>query len=460
MKDLKVDEKPNQNICLLCAKEVMAQRRLTGIFNNPRMLSLLSKGTGVNIIADKCLPDTVCLKCIITVNLHLEFQNRTRRNIMKLRLNHCIKIGDFKRVKRYQKQSSSNIDLFNGTHTPLSDECINADIIRNHEQLLYSVVEDNDPKIIISDVRTEVIPDLDKYLSYCDTDDTTTTDKQEQRNVMTAEENPIDRLEQSGLLEPMFQTSENVSDTESGGNIHVQNDEITARQQRAFNKFSCNFCPKVYRKLHFMKKHMRKHQSQKRNENRIKAKYICHVTECQEVFDSMHLLRKHCLTHDKILKCPACPETFVLHHDYSWHVVQCQAVQESVEADNNKNTDSQVSNGGRRTRSQCLALSIHNIISKNNVDNAENDDDQSVISFATDRTDPMFHEKQSYINNWKTDMTPAIDSNEIEDDYDCISDISSQYTTETDTDATSVSSYETSRYDDDFNTDTFENDSM
>lgn len=105
----------------------------------------------------------------------------------------------------------------------------------------------------------------------------------------------------SNLLEPMFQTSENALETESGGKIHAMNDEITARRE-IHQEYKCQLCDKIYNKEHFYRKHLRKHKNRKSGRKVEKRQFLCHERNCGKLFDRLIELRKHTTVHGSKFK--------------------------------------------------------------------------------------------------------------------------------------------------------------
>lgn len=133
-----------------------------------------------------------------------------------------------------------------------------------------------------------------------------------------------DHMDTSFLLEPMYQTSENASDTESGGNIYLQNDEIPGPvRRRAKQTYACVICNKIYRRKYYLQKHMRKHQLTKKVVvKHLDKSYWCHVPECNQTFASLALLRKHGVQHTDLV-CVACEKRFSVWYDFQWHIASC-----------------------------------------------------------------------------------------------------------------------------------------
>lgn len=263
-------------------------------------------------------------------------------------LNHRIRyyynIGDRAKVAKYQheckKFQTKCMKLPSGiSESFFHDSSLNRLLRSKSEKLPASgtIVNNGTAGLIISDVRTEELPQEP---------DSTGDEIDESESVSSAftrEDVPFDPNTTGGLLEPMFQTSESALDTESGGNIDVQNAARSARRKHNENSsIQCQQCNKIYRKANALRKHMRTHQIHLEHRKSINEKLKFKCTVCFQEFESQNVLRKHSIIHEPKIICKVCGESFRLQYDYSWHKTCCEAKHNS----NNTNASQ------RRTRSQ------------------------------------------------------------------------------------------------------------
>lgn len=149
------------------------------------------------------------------------------------------------------------------------------------------------------------------------------------------------------LLEPMFQTSENVHETESGGTIEV----ASGRKQQAPIAYQCDYCKKIYRKANAWRKHVRSHQmsnagsavgrlaAQRAPPNNGRAAVIEPIAgpSRQPMENNVAVVnvpgqpepeggwRNHVMALEKRYDCEHCGRHFFLLNEYDWHTATCEA---------------------------------------------------------------------------------------------------------------------------------------
>lgn len=341
------------------------------------------------------------------------------------RIKYYYKIGDRGNVLKYQNECKTFQAKCLETPSGVSESFFNDSSLNRLLRIkptltdADSIVNTDTDGLIISDVRTEELPQ----------EPDSTGDEIESE--MESE------LNERELLEPMFQTSENAHDTESGGNIHAQNEAISAR--RKYNdgtQLQCEYCNKVYRKASAWRKHIRTHLLEQRKSttngttlmasgnngtigsnsvnsetitNVEKRKYKC--TKCSQQFDTMHVLRKHGIAHEQRFNCDLCDASFRLEHDYTWHRICCDA--------KNSISDSMVHSLRRRTRSQGQPRNNATSSGKNEIDNRS---ESSRYSVNSTQSDSMYNEKIEVVKSWtrQLDIGDKPDPNNFHDD-DCLS---------------------------------------
>lgn len=302
------------------------------------------------MVRDKSLPETICCNCIMRINCCLEFQRCIIRNILNHRIRYYYNIGDRAKVAKYQNEcktfQTKCMKLPSGvSESFFNDSSLNR-LLRNKSERQgtpETIVNNGTAGLIISDVRTEELPqEPDSTGDEIDELESVSSAFNSSVYNGTVSAGIINDSNTGELLEPMFQTSESALDTESGGNIHVQNAARSAK--RKFNdhgSFQCQVCNKIYRKASALRKHLRTHQTFEHRKSFIdKLKHKCPI--CEQEFESMNILRKHSVIHEPQFICNVCGEGFRLKHDYSWHLICCEA---------KHNYDSSTASQ-RRTRSQ------------------------------------------------------------------------------------------------------------
>lgn len=320
------------------------------------------------------LPNVVCSACICRLNFHFEFQNRAQRNIDNLRLEYYARANNQKMVRRLTKmkriQNNASFekyretmnqgdainagDLFESFETNDQDEhnVVSSGLVgnKNSDDCSFINLSNGSTSINIdkndfSTTSTASPPSSNSRLSPPSpitiqnnaqndiaSDQTTyypSNQSQNENQLITSSPlNPNERiresLDESGLLEPMFQMSENLCDTESGGNIHTEN-ELNAAQLPS----RCMYCPKIYYRPHNLARHTRKHLKLIRTLNKKKPAeekiFTCDVDNCNENFTTLKAIRKHYKTHCKKFICPGCSKEFVNWNDMTWHIIVCKA---------------------------------------------------------------------------------------------------------------------------------------
>lgn len=238
---------------------------------------------------------------------------------MKLRINYFFRNGDHQRVKELKdsiKQSRTSrrfIDqrLINALREP--DEC--------------SSTTNESASIVINDVRTILGSPPATPVEPNTNFDYNTDDVDMHSEVSSSsEQNDVSW----SLLIPTREQFENISVTESGGDIHLRSEQATQRKVR----HECNFCGKSYRRHRNLDNHLRKHNAVLRAKERLSkvserpAQFQCSVLKCQKIFPSLQLLRSHSEKHKITFPCMTCSKTFTLKNDLSWHNAECQARQQ------------------------------------------------------------------------------------------------------------------------------------
>lgn len=357
-------------------------------------------------------------------------------------LNHRIRyyynIGDRANVQKYQTECKSFqtkcMTLPSGVSESFFNDSSLTRLLRNPTAEKTSaaflpdrIVNNDTAGLIISDVRTEELPqepdstgdeidDMDAQPNTSDYGETSTT-------------TGVD------LLEPMFQTSENVNETESGGNIHTQNEVLSARRKQTEPpSYQCQYCNKVYRQANAWRKHVRTHQvtAEQRKSVSQKPKHKC--PDCNQEFESLTVLRKHSIVHEKRFVCKTCGEFFRIKHDYTWHTVCCEAKSTALEASDEPR---------RRTRSQGRPSVLGSMMrrsdrinngdsspsGRDNASNISNDNVSATSRYSVDstRADSMYNERIEVVKLWTKQLEIGdkpdpkdLTSNNVRDD-DCVS---------------------------------------
>lgn len=351
----------------------------------------------------------------------MEYQNRIHRNFLKLRINNSIRIGDRIQAQTFQKQYRPRVFMWydpdRQIHT--SSGLIDANLIQYHAKLIDggdgrkfrstpafqrrapSIDEIN--RITISDVRSQA---GEKF----EDDFRTTTEEEQEEEDAHQNNDEAAAADTSYLLTPMYNDLlESVSATESGGDIHIQNNRVNAKQPHRRQKFECPHCPKVYQALFSLKRHQRKHDKElqsppddnheaavaakRNNRRRERAQYICSDSGCDKVFGSIAQLRRHCREHEPIHKCPECGKKFQLLHDYSWHVIECTAERDCQREKESLANGGKIKFAARRLRSQCSSI--------------KTGDDDGNSSVFTDTNNSLYSQKQKYIKIWRSNNPAA-----------------------------------------------------
>lgn len=383
----------------------------------------------LQLVRDKSLPETICCNCIMRINCCLEFQRCIVRNMLNHRIRYYYNIGDRANVLKYQTECKSFqtkcMTLPSGVSESFFNDSSLTRLLRNPTAekttaafLPDRIVNNDTAGLIISDVRTEELPqepdstgdeidDMDTQPHTSDYGETSTTSGVE-------------------LLEPMFQTSENANETESGGNIEVLS---ARRKQTEPVSYQCQHCNKVYRQANAWRKHTRTHQvTDQRKPISQKPKHKC--PDCNQEFESMTVLRKHSIVHEKRFVCKTCGELFRIKHDFTWHVVCCEARSTAMEASDEPR---------RRTRSQGRPSALVAAVRRSDGDSspnvhdsasmASNDNASAISRYSVDstRADSMYNERIEVVKLWTKQLDIGdkpdpkdLTSNNVRDD-DCVS---------------------------------------
>lgn len=368
------------------------------------------------------------------INCCLEFQRCIVRNMLNHRIRYYYNIGDRANVLKYQTECKSFqtkcMTLPSGVSESFFNDSSLTRLLRNPTAektaafLPDRIVNNDTAGLIISDVRTEELPQ----------EPDSTGDEIDE---MDAQPHTSDFGETSiptgvELLEPMFQTSENANETESGGNIHAQIEVLSARRKHTEPiSYQCQHCSKVYRQANAWRKHMRTHQvtDQQRKSISQKPKHKC--PDCNQEFESLTVLRKHSIVHEKRFVCKTCGELFRIQHDFTWHTVCCEAKSTAMEASDEPR---------RRTRSQGRPSALVSVMKRNNrIDNGDsspsargdalNDNASAISRYSVDstRADSMYNERIEVVKLWTKQLEIGdkpdpkdLTSNNVRDD-DCVS---------------------------------------
>lgn len=317
------------------------------------------------------LPDIVCFACICRLNAFFEFQNRAQRNIDRLRLDYFERAGDTRMVnhlKKLKNKQDNNLEKYRQT-LDLSQAIDAGDLFSSEETTDDADQETDQSNASATTLQTDFCsaathritastPVLERTRATDDLQQMDTVNQEPCSSMsITQRTSPIDSaivrrlttdsahsLDDSGLLEPMFQRTENLRDTESGGNIHMENEQNAAR-----GPTKCMFCSKVYKKPAFMVKHLRKHwklNRLKKLATRPGKTYVCKVNSCDEQFNTLGARRKHHKDHKDVFECPVCNKMFLNANELCWHGIVCNAERMSHMS------------SGCRTRSRSRAKSV------------------------------------------------------------------------------------------------------
>lgn len=272
------------------------------------------------MIRDGSLPETLCCICVARINVCVQFQRMFIKNMMINRISYYNKTGDDPNLLNNQEQWRALRDRYMKYPTHVSKAFFKETSVTQMMRVPLArrnIMNTDTAGLIISDVRTEERPQ-----------EPDSTGGQIEHVHATAVPTAG-----SELLEPMFQTSENAKDTESGGNIDAQN-RATSRKRHNSDRgtFPCQYCDKIYQRAYAWRKHMRSHQAieQRRTMANNKAvgaakKRTFKCPECDQVFKTKYVLRKHGAKHEKWYTCNVCSKKFRSSHEITWHKVECDA---------------------------------------------------------------------------------------------------------------------------------------
>lgn len=344
-------------------------------------------------------------------------------------LNHRIKyyyeIGDRANVLKYQTEcktfQTKCMSLPSGVSESFFNDSSLTRLLRgqmDNRPLPDSIVNTDTAGLIISDVRTEEVPQ-EPDSTGDEIDDNEISARQSTSTMSSPAAATAASFE---LLEPMFQTSENVLDTESGGNI-------AQRKNNESTTFQCQYCNKIYRKATAWRKHVRSHQmiEQRKvtangtagpNGSTEKRKHKC--IDCSLEFDTLNVLRKHSIIHEQRFTCHLCDNSFRLEHDYTWHMICCNAknsigdtmhsmrrsTRSQGQSIKEKSTTESSCGRGRRTRKDKAAAD----------DVFDGRSETSRCSVDSTQTDSMYNEKLEVVKRW----TKQLDIGERPDPKDLV----------------------------------------
>lgn len=388
-------------------------------------------------MGEKAVPNTICSNCVIRMNCCVEFQRRIKQNILEHRIQYYYKINRRTHMQKYQNelkvlQSKCSALPSEVANTIFGDTSImqlmDTDMTDASPSGADSSVNADSTGFIISDVRTEEIAQEPNSTG-------DEFDMMEDKRSRSPTVVPVSRTNSNcsssivELLEPMFQTSENVHETESGGNIQGR------RKQNEAANYQCTYCYKIYRKMNAWRKHERGHRAEQRRNAAIglpsstkstaavvtkKRKYKC--TDCDLEFDTINGWRKHGIVHEQQHECQLCGQLFRLQLEYEWHLICCNA----------KNSINGTTTTQRHTRAigmfsdtasfnvhQAKQCSITECGPNDAQPEADNHSESHRRSVDTPETGSIYNDKMETVKLWtsqldigdKPDPTELMDSN-------------------------------------------------
>lgn len=350
---------------------------------------------------DVTLPKAICVNCVVRMNSCLDAQRGIIRNMYNHRIRYYHTRGDRETVLRLQRECAAYktncMKLPGGLTTSFFTEPVVTRVVCNpnvpRTRTLPGRIVNNDAAgLIISDVRTEELPQ-EPDSTGDEIDDTDATPH-------TSEIGEASTSASAELLEPMFQTSENANETESGGNIHVQNEALSARRKKNDPiSYKCPHCNKVYRQAAAWRRHIRTHQgADQRKSINQKPKFKC--PNCTQEFESLAVLNKHSILHAPKFVCEDCHHSTTLEYVHSWHRVQCAAESLALNV-----TVADTPN--RRTRSQGRPDKPASVAGRDGAPTrraATNEDDNtsrsSHSSLHSTQSDSMYDERIAVVQMW------------------------------------------------------------
>lgn len=218
--------------------------------------------------------------------------------------------------------------------------------------------------------------------------------------------------------------------SETASNATSTTSHAKRRKQTESMSYQCPHCPKVYRQASAWRKHLRKHQTSDQRSRPValiqRPKHKC--PDCNQEFESMTVLRKHSIVHEKPFICKTCGEVFRIKHDFTWHAVCCEAKNTAMNSTDEPR---------RRTRSQGRPIEInatkkphHRMDDSRSTQNANFNDNASMSShYSVDstRADSMYNERIEVVKLWTEQLDIGdkpdpkdLTSNSVRDD-DCMS---------------------------------------
>lgn len=364
------------------------------------------------LVRDKSLPETICCNCIMRINCCLEFQRCIVRNMLNHRIRYYYNIGDRTNVIKYQNECKSFqtkcMSLPSGvSESFFNDSSLNR-LLRNHGE------KSNDSAgLIMNDVRGDELPQ--------EPDSTGDEIEEIESNAERFGETSSTSVD---LIEPIFSRVDH--------QVNVNDVMITTRRRQIEQiTYQCTYCPKIYRRANAWRKHIRSHQmTDQRKIVGQKPKYKC--PDCSQEFETLTVLRKHSIVHQKSFICQTCNNVFRSHYDFSWHTICCEAKHSPIN-DPNSNR--------RRTRSQTRSIAAAHLeqdeinespkSSKNHQTNhLDNISLSSRYSVDSTQADSMYNERIEVVKQWAKQLEIGdkpdpkdLTSNNIQDD-DCLSIIS------------------------------------
>lgn len=115
--------------------------------------------------------------------------------------------------------------------------------------------------------------------------------------------------------------------------------------------YICSYCNIKYKRIHFYKKHILKHEREETRKNHSSNMQLktFKCDTCDAEFSKKKLLKVHMYEHKAQFVCITCSQSFILEDKYKWHIAQCDGKHRAI------TDDSQPFR--RRTRSQSVASS-------------------------------------------------------------------------------------------------------
>lgn len=122
-------------------------------------------------------------------------------------------------------------------------------------------------------------------------------------------------------------------------------------EKRSSEIYICCYCNNKYKRFHFYKKHILKHEREEKRKNQSSKMQLktfkCET--CDAEFSKRKQLKVHMFEHKVHYLCSTCNQSFLLEDKYKWHIAQCEG--------KHRATTDDAQPFRRRTRSQSVASS-------------------------------------------------------------------------------------------------------